>query len=352
MNNRRVILVFMFLWLAVPNYPSHSLDTLYSVSNKLWQVDETHVIQNDAPVLLLTWNPYKNFLAGVEEKDLIQRVKVWNIDTENVEVTFTPDQNAVYSITALEWHPDGNLLAIGYDSLEIDYIEILDVITWQTQQIDIDMRVRTMAWSPDGKSFAVSSIESVISKADISIWDRSGSLIQDHTFSIEETDDFVFLAWGDSFLAAVTWQGHILILDPKTFEEITHERGAMWLLDWQSLGKNLAGAVCSRINGICQLWVWENPAPNTSLTLVDKPEDGIGYLYSLAWHPSLELILGADGNGIMLWNLENGDFSFIFESTDDIEVLSVDWNFDGTLIAGSLDDGTIHIWETLFETPN
>jgi WD40 repeat protein len=201
--------------------------------------------------------------------------------------------------TSLDWHPNGDLLAVGGSLGVWLYNDKLEDVAHFPEAGAVD----GVVWSPNGKQLATSDDDSV------TVWDVDLDLYNlevNRTWANENEDSY-------------------------------------WLLrlSWSPEGERLAVV---RPN---ELWLLD---VNTGEILLKIPDFG----FAMAWSPDGTQIAGAVnlgeeiGEHIRVWDAATGKVIQTYMGVDpNLAWDSVAWNPDGSVLVGTtVLPGTLHVWNT------
>ncbi|MDB5353504.1 MAG: hypothetical protein JWN86_4751 [Planctomycetota bacterium] len=186
-----------------------------------------------------------------------------------------------------------------------------------------------LAWSPDGETLAVASIE-----GPVSIFSRSGVLLQElpgHRFGT------CTISWnGDgSLLASAGQDGKSRVWEPHSGQErFAVEAGSAWVehVAWSRVGPYLATGAGRKLN----LW-------DADGGLVQAYPDQPGTITGLAWKPGQKELASASYGCLAIWSPEVREplRSFSWKGA----MLALAWSRDGRTIATGDQDATVHLWD-------
>jgi WD40 repeat protein len=255
--------------------------------NNNGQTLRTLQVENGSPVFALAWSPNSLLLAsgGADA-----RVTIWEVASGNVVRTYQSSA----SINGLSWHPDGVQLAIASSDGTPR-----NILVWNTatEEIIFELGIPeafSVAWKPDGSLLAVGRYK------EIQVWNPFVSPAQLVT-ALPTTPQFIVF------------------------------------LDWSSDGSRLASAQTitaerSVVN------VWDMNTAQLILTY-GAHEDVIR---SVVWSPDDKYLASASADGtIRIWDSVSGQTLEILQG--DGEMLSVDWNPNGTKVVYGNEGGSIEI---------
>ena len=286
------------------------------------------LIGRDGIVTSLAFSPDGERLAAGEEYDTVQ---IWDVET-GASLAKLSHPNAVWSVA---WSPNGRYIASGSaDSA----LHVWDAATFREVRTMRGHRgiVRTVAWSPDGKTLASGSIfetnkESGAEVGEVILWDaetgrKIAQPLQDllsvsiRTVAFDPTGRILAIGRGDYTVILWDTQTGAVLADP-----LRAHRGGVMSLAFSPDGRYLVSGSLDK-----KVALWDLHPP----------------VRSVAVDPGGALLASSQGNIISLWDLSAGvstPIKILDGSSTDI--LALAFSHDGSMLASSARDGTIHIWE-------
>lgn len=202
------------------------------------------------------------------------------------------------SVTAVEFSPDGTMLAIGTAD---NNVRIYNTSTWALLQTltGHTTPIAAVSWRPDGMQLATCDSASV---SNIKIWNTT--------------------SWALS-------------------QNLTHSSGVVRALAWNPNGSLLASAGTGVAGNNIQIW------NSTSWVNSNSLSHGAATVQALAWSPDgTTLVSGSsdNSNNLMVWNTAS------WKSTNTLSghsagVTSLSYNSNGSLLASGSTDTTVKIWD-------
>jgi WD40 repeat protein/nucleoside phosphorylase len=314
--------------------------------NKTWQCILTLVEHSDT-VSSVAISPDGKILAS---GSLDKTIKLWDTVTGNSLATLVGHSSAVLSVA---FSPDSKILASS-SNLEVrdGCIKLWDLEPARLRQTLggglINLRVSSLAFSPDGQTLASGHAE-----AKIRLWQlNSGKLRQTLKGHGWDVNSLAFSRDG-RFLVSGGLDGAIKIWNWRTGEEVrTLKRpsssewigslvswfdssvGSIWSVAVSPDGKTFA---CAGSQQPIELWELETGKLLRILT------EHSGTVYSVAFSSDGKtLASGGEDNTIKLWNVETGELLQTLEHLGPVKSVAFSPNGQ-TLVSGSADT-TIKVW--------
>lgn len=235
-------------------------------------------------------------------------------------------------IREIAWSPDGKTLA----SSSLDRT----ICLWNRKN---GVLIRTLAghrghvysvtWSPDGQMIASGSSDKTIR-----IWnEHNGNLVNTlkghygHVFSVAWSPDGRMLASGSADKTINLYD----LTQPKPLQTLTGPRDTVFSVSWSPDGKYLAAS--SRDKSI-RIWVAGTGE------LFRKFEGHNGPVLNIAWSSdSLMLASVSVDKTVRLWDIKTGQTKRVLEGHTD-RIICVSFSYDGHLLATKSADGTVWVW--------
>lgn len=192
-----------------------SEDATVSIFDVLGQ-DSEKLCRTTLPIREIAFDAYGEKLAIASDET---RVKV--VDVKDMSKVFEISHPKAKSIRHVSFHPSGNLLAItdsagvirmySMSSVPPVVLEELNGLVQPVAELDSDISTR-VAWHPDGKSFAVPTVE-----RDIAVYDRSEwrKQVAFRSTSNGHTGAITHIAWSPNgaFLASTAQDKTVIVWD-------------------------------------------------------------------------------------------------------------------------------------------
>lgn len=193
--------------------------------------------------------------------------------------------------------------------------------------------IHALAWSPDGKTLAISGTNNVIQ-----LWNlKTGRLMtmfkkhKGEIISVAWSPDGKILVSSDIYKNCYLWdlQGHVM----KVFEQDILENVAC--LAWSPNGRTLAlGSVDKTVH------LWDAEASQIKRTLTGHTNT----IKGVAWSPNGEMLVTASlDKSVSIWDPSTGDHLRSMEGHTDA-VNTVAWSKDGEMIVTGSKDRTLRLW--------
>lgn len=245
-------------------------------------------------------------------------------------------------ITALAFYPDSGMLAFGDYEGTIRFLDVTSGHIRHTRTASWCGPVRSVRFSPDGKSLATCAGLGTVSLWDAHQWQPLRKFEADGiTGGIQSVLNT--MAWasdGDAIARTNNQQKTVEILDSQSgdmLHVLSADDNSIVCVSWSPDGRLVAAGAT---NGT--IIIWDLEESNTPLVI---PSAHSGIVNALEWKPSsLSLIsAGQDGN-IMVWGSLSGRQTDILEGhTDSVNCLAS--STDGAVLASGSNDGTIRLWD-------
>jgi WD40 repeat protein len=264
-------------------------------------------------------------------------VKLWEVGPGKVRTTIKDTRDAIESVAL---SPDGKTLGIGTGN----YSRLWDLQTGQERVrlkgTALGSNARSIAFSPDGKIFAVGGFPPWIS-----LWDvATGKLLRtlqygDQILSVAFSPDGKSLAAG-SFLNIKLWDVATGKEKTPKFQREDGARSLLFLPD----GKLLTTGGSESIGKIRLV----DLAKNKSLILGEEEAE----IRSIALARDGKLLASASEDGVVrLWDVANRKVKHILKGHQGM-VRSVAFSPDGKLLASAGDDMMVKLWDLTGKTAN
>lgn len=268
-------------------------------ASKVWETDSGQGViafgrradpnQPPQPLAGVAFLDANRIVTGSADRTL----RTWSFQgTWTLRNTLGPHQ---FRILALDFHPDGNLLAVGGGepsrSGEVKLWELpRGALVYSLDQLHSDT-VLGVRFSPNGLYLATGS--------------------------------------ADRFLKVVKITDTRAV---RSFEGHTHH---VMGVDWKSDGTQLVSAGADQV-----LKIWDAATGDQSRTLRAAGKQ----ITSVRWLPGKSMIAGASGDHLVrLWNPDNGEILRAFPGAGDY-VFAVDASDDGRRLAAGGADGMLFVW--------
>jgi len=361
------------------------------------------------PVFAVAWSPDRRLLATGDQEGCI---RLWAVSKTEPPVCVETLTGHTNRVEGLAFSSDGSILASGsWDgTVKLWDTSILRPSPWpnghpgsghtsgqagllpsSTSNAGVAAkrlrqtltghtgRVNHVAWSPDGRTLASSSIEQAIW-----LWDvEQGScrtMLHGHTAGVKGlaftpdnhsllsgSEDGTLRLWDvasgqcirlvqgyGSSLYDVDWSPDgtqlvsggsdtfvtIYTVMPETAPRVLHGHSGVVLgVGWSSNGRWLAS---SEWDNAIRVW---HPSSGACLEVLHHSNDTVNFFDSLAWSPNGQyLASGASAHGMLVWDLTGRAHKWVGRDSS-AWIRHAAWSPDSTRLAGGGDDGTVYVWD-------
>jgi WD40 repeat protein len=232
----------------------------------------------------------------------------------------------------VEWNPSGTQIAV----VSWPEVYIIDTASWDTLLMIPNAQANRIAWSPDGRQLATvrgGHYENLI------IWDSvTGHVLRQTTrptyisiatiYRLSWSPDGERIASDGSARRLLIWDllrsGKVIALEGATSNGVADT-------DWRADSSQI---VSGGADGTVRVW-----DANTGQNILT-----VAGLSPVDWHPTDHKIAGSSlKGGAVVWNSDSGQelLHLSYES-----VVSIRWNYDGSMIATGRLDGDVKLWNS------
>lgn len=338
-----------FIWDADNNL-LYTVD--WSADIRAWNLDknrqEYYFQKHTTYGEMVAWQPGGNLVAIDQNYEQLKWIKLWNVDTGDVEYVL-PVSNA-NMISNLAWSETGDMLIASFHSDQNDATPEVFVWTMGDNDPSLDFTyhsdTRFTIAVPGTPIMPVLNYEA-IGDNEIVLWD----LVEDtERLTIDDADNEDVLLLHDNNLAIID-EAHLSIWDLEKLELISRSdlpedviMSGLSQAAWNESESLFAGGICYQF-GPCPVWVWDY---NTSEVIFSLDEYYRGttkfsFLNDIEWSPDNTMLATAGGEDakVMVWTPE-GDLVTQFTDFSDF-VMSVSWSSDSSMLAVATVNGDIKI---------
>jgi WD40 repeat protein len=286
----------------------------------------------------VAWSPDGKTLASGSDDDT---VKLWDVASSRAETTLT---GHAATVTGIAFSPDGRTLASTSDD---DTVKLWDVASKRCRKSLQNSHVlKSVAWTPDGKSVAVGVLLGLHDS--VEIYDADSAKLQstidasgESGGSIDFSPDGQILAISDDFNednfsgdknTIVLWN----VPMRRGQAKLTGHGGLVNSVSFSPDGKTVASGANDQT-----IKLWDPTTGQCRATFSGHQAE----VRSVAWSPDGKtLASGGNDKIIKLWDSTTGQCRATF-SGHQAEVRSVAWSPDGKTLASGGNDLTVKVWD-------
>ena len=252
-------------------------------------------------------------------------VKLWDVSTQTNIATLEEHWDEVKSVV---FSPDGKILASGADN---GTLKLWNVATRETIATYRYVTVNSIAFSPDGSTFAVATnnhvkLWDVATGKKVATVEEYGGISGSVAFSPNGTT--LAIEKGDT---VKLWE-----IATQNISILSHTRRI------KSVAFSPNGAIlASGSEGVVELW------DVSTRTNIASLEGRLGTIHSVVFSPDGTTIAGA-GSNVHLWDVSTRTYIGHIKGLGTIR--SVGFSPDGTTVAFGFPDGTVKLWDVETQT--
>lgn len=260
-------------------------------------------------------------------------VKLWDTDTDT-EITTAPEQQQKASALSVAYSPDGKTLAISRDDATVSLLATGSSGESKTLG-GLNSPAFAVAYSPDGQRLVAAS------NGDVKLWDTAtGNEVK---LSEESFDDIRAVAFSlDSKTLATAGAKGVALWDAtsgKKGEEIASKESINSLAFASSI------IALGKENGSVTLFFVVSPGEvGSNLASFKAHERGVASMAFLA--DGTTLATGSMDGTVKLWNALSGDRLATLNTGDEYTTSRVAFSADGKTLATSDRNGAVKLWDT------
>ena len=270
---------------------------------------------------------------------------VWNVDTGSRKFTIKSHKSPVSAVT---FSPDSKYI---YSGSQDGYLALHSVKKGKQKQISkksgrsfTQIGISDVNYSPDGNFIIVSYLGDT---EPVDIFStkkkklRRIHKLKGHTGMVKAA---MFSPDGKSALTFALDE-ELVVWDVKNGYKRFAISGEEFSFDAAAYSQN-SHYIATTEDGNLNIWDAKNGRKKAAI--VDKSDENLreyGFFFSLAYHPNGQLIATGSTNGkIYIWDVKTGELRRTLEGHTD-QVISIAFNFDGSLLVSGSYDTTAIIWK-------
>ncbi|MEP7286934.1 MAG: WD40 repeat domain-containing protein [Chloroflexota bacterium] len=302
----------------------------------------------NAPKSWLKFSPKSEQIAVAYQENA--NVDIFDVITGQLQAKLIKPKQARISrgVNYLSWSPNGKLFAVSYQD-NTSLVWDVSVITAPRVVLTIDQpaTVFNISWSPDSNqlAFAYTNAETIIS-----VWDLTSKNV---TESFPKEIRQIQWSPNGKWIAVLKWglagelidystRNTILTLSPSIKDGfVLNQIAASWSPDSQ----RLIVVDCNATSADCIVW-FQDITDSKHILGSDSSSTTLG-IGEFAWQPNSSIVATNSGESVInIWDANSGTLLSTIDTLEN-RAASLDWNFDGTILAAVTADGSTRAWKTI-----
>lgn len=315
------------------------------------------------PTCLLSWSPDGTYLASVDCGSSF--IHIWDTATWEQRTTIGVEEA---QLTAIDWHPDGQLIASASQNKQVrvwnidtgENVHTVDLYTRTEKERFEGGELPTIDWHPDGVTLAMAH------DFDLQLWNVETDTLMTVQLSTGDSENglgVVGTQWNNSgeFLAIAYTEGYFSILSQIILQPLFQtmpEFPAVSFPDvkpisWESNSRRVAMIrnYLAYYTGVASndIQIYDTQSGDLLAELVGHEE----YINAVSWSYDGQWIASSSGtvqdnptddDSIRIWATDTYIETYILTDHEG-PVKDIGWSPTKNILASASLDGTIRIWE-------